>query len=590
MGWICRIVGLAQVVPLALLVFFPIPMPAAEKKPDPVLGQRMHNFVLPGPDGKQVGLADFKDDRLVAVVFLGTACPVSKAYIPTLNEIQKTYASKKVKVVGIYPNQGDSKEAIATQAKDFKIDFPLMVDAEQAALNQLGAARVCEVFLLDERRVVRYHGRIDDQIGYDYRKDEPKSKDLVNAMEELLAGKKVTVASTETAGCLVTLKRSEKTGKVNFAEHVAPILYNRCAECHHPGTAAPFSLLTYDDAKNWSAMIREVVGQRRMPPWHADQRFGSFHNERRLGQNEIDTLVEWAASGAPKGDMAKAPKPPSFVEGWRIGKPDVVFQTPKEFEVPAKGTVRYKYFMTKTGYTEDKFIQAAEIRPGNRAVVHHIIVLYREAGKKQPVWIAATAPGAETVRFPEGLGRKIPAGADLIWQIHYTPNGKEEVDRSEIGLIFCKEPPKKNVTTFGIQNNFFMIPPGANSYEVQSFIPLSRDAVVLAFFPHMHLRGKDFEYQAHYPDGKEVTLLSVPHYDFGWQSTYRLKEPLHLPKGTLIKCLAHFDNSAANPANPDPKKPVFWGEQTWEEMMIGYIDFYYVDNPKDKVPELKPGA
>ena len=274
---------------------------------------------------------------------------------------------------------------------------------------------------------------------------------------------------------------------------------------------------------------------------------------------------------------------PEFAEGWRIGKPDVVFQMPKEFTVPADSEVKYKYFTTKTNFTEDVWIQAAECRPGNREAVHHIIVFYRDPEKpKQKEWIAATAPGAEPLIFPEGFGRKIPAGAELVWQMHYTTTGKEEVDRSEIGLVFCKEPPKHNVTTFGITNHRFRIPAGAENHEVVSFVPLAQDAVILSLFPHMHLRGKDFLYEAVYPDGRTERLLSVPQYDFSWQNTYRFKTPLRLPKGTVIRCTAHYDNSVENPANPDPTQEVRWGDQTWEEMMIGYIDFYFADDEGER--------
>jgi hypothetical protein len=250
---------------------------------------------------------------------------------------------------------------------------------------------------------------------------------------------------------------------------------------------------------------------------------------------------------------------------------------PEEFTVPASGTVRYKYYKTPTNFTEDMWVQAAEPRPGNRSVVHHIIVYYRLPNAKKgddPVWIAATAPGADPVVFPPGFGRKIPAGAELVWQMHYTSNGKVESDRSELGLVFCKQPPQYNVENFGIANMRFKIPAGASNHRLEAQIPVSKDTVLLSLMPHTHLRGKDFEYEATYPDGRREILLSVPQYDFNWQHTYRFTEPKRIPKGSTIRCVAHYDNSANNPANPDPTKTVRWGEQTWDEMMIGYMDFY----------------
>jgi peroxiredoxin len=547
----------------------------AKSRRETALGRRIANFVLPDVVGKQIGMADFVEKRALVVVFLGTECPIGNAYIPVLKDLRREYADKGVEFLAVNAIPSDSAEAVAAHAKKYEIDFPLLVDGEQAAVQQFDAERMTEVFVLDERRVVRYHGRIDDRVGYDYRRDEPRRKDLAIALDEVLAGKPVSVAETETAGCLITRRGRQQKAEVTYAD-VAPILKQHCVDCHHPGTAAPFSLLRYEDAANWSEMIGEVVQQRRMPPWHADPRFGHFENERRLPQKDIDTLSAWVAAGAPRGSVGDAITGVDVSEGWRI-KPDVVFEIPEEFKVPASGTISYKYFRTPTNFTEDTWLQAAECRPGNRAVVHHIIVFYRDPKTKKREWIAATAPGAEPVVFPAGLGRKIPAGAELIWQVHYTANGKDEVDRSQVGFVFCKERPKYNVKTHDISNPLFQIPAGDANFKVQSFVPVQKNAVVLSYFPHMHVRGKSFEYEAVYPDGRQEKLLSVPHYDFNWQNTYRLKEPLHFPKGTMIRCTAHYDNSSANPANPDPAKTVKWGDQTWEEMMIGYVDYYYED-------------
>ena len=264
-----------------------------------------------------------------------------------------------------------------------------------------------------------------------------------------------------------------------------------------------------------------------------------------------------------------------------IGKPDAVFKIPREYTVKAKGTVRYQYFVTPTNFKEDMWIQAAEARPGNRSVVHHIIVYYREAGSRKTRGlrsVVGTAPGEDPEIWPVGTGKKIPAGSELVWQLHYTPTGKVETDRSEVGLVFCKEPPKRAVKGKAAINFRFQIPPGASHHQVVSSTRFARDAELLSLMPHMHLRGKDFLYRAHYPDGKKEILLSVPGYDFNWQHRYRFAKPFQVPAGTRVECVAHFDNSTDNPANPDPKKPVRWGDQTWEEMMIGFIN--YVDAPR----------
>lgn len=540
------------------------------------IGRRVPNFVLPNTTGKQVGLADYKDRHCVVVVFLGTKCPVANAYVPALLDLQKTYADKHVQVIGINANPGDSEDAIRQHVKEFGITFPVLIDPEQTTLSLFGARRTPEAFVLDGRGTIRYHGRIDDRIAPDYKREQARRADLREALDDVLAGQEVRVKATDAAGCLITRAANRKPpAEITYAKDVAPILQKHCVDCHHPGTAAPFSLLTYQDAADWSEMIGEVVAQRRMPPWHADPRFGHFANERRLSTNEIETLTAWIAAGAPEGAKNAAPPLPPFAEGWRIGKPDVVFKLPEEFTVQATGTVRYKYFTTPTDFKDDVWIQAAEPRPGNRAVVHHIIVWYKDpkaTGRR--VWIASMAPGEDPVIFPDGFGRKIPAGAELVWQMHYTPTGKEEKDRSEIGLVFCKQPPKHNVMNHGIANMGIKIPAGDGNHEVVATQPVVRDSVLLQLHPHMHLRGKDFEYQVIYPGGRKEVILSVPQYDFNWQTLYRFQEPLRLPKGAEIRCVAHYDNSAANPANPDPKKEVRWGDQTWDEMMIGFIDFY----------------
>jgi peroxiredoxin len=556
------------------------PVPGEESRPDAPsrFGQRVSHFVLPDTAGEPVGLSDFEQAEYLIVVFLGTECPIGNSFVPVLLELQQQYADQGVKLIGVNANPGDTAEKIAAHRQEYGITFPMLIDTEQSVRQLFAAQRTPEVFLLDGRRVVRYRGRIDDRFGYTYKRDEPQRHDLKEALDELLAGKTVSVPQAEPAGCLITPRvRPDADMKVTYAQHVAPILRKHCADCHHPGTAAPFSLLTYEDARNWSEMIEEVVIQRRMPPWHADPRYGHFANERRLSQGDVDTLTAWIAAGTPRGDETLEPAAVTYEEGWRIGQPDVVFQMPKEFTVPAKGEVKYQYFTAPSNFTEDMWVQAAEARPGNRSVVHHIIVFYRTKETRQPVWIAATAPGADPLMLPEGSGRRIPAGAELVWQLHYTPTGKEEVDRSELGLVFCKERPKHNVETLGISNHRFRIPPGESHHEVVATSPTARDAVVLAFMPHMHLRGKDFEYQAIYPDGRTETLLSVPQYDFSWQHTYRLAAPLRLPKGTTLRCVAHFDNSAANPANPNAEETVRWGDQTWEEMMIGYVNFYWAE-------------
>ncbi len=366
--------------------------------------------------------------------------------------------------------------------------------------------------------------------------------------------------------------------KVTFTKDVAPILYSRCVECHRPGEIAPMSLLTYESARPWAKSIKEKVAARIMPPWHADPKYGKFENDPSLSAKEIETIVAWADAGAPKGDDKDLPSAPKFTDGWTIGQPDVVFEMPEAHEVPAQGVVPYLYFTMPTNFTEDKWVQALEIRPGNRAVVHHVIAFAAAPGTNAGRGegnvrgqLGGITPNKTGVVFSPGTGRLIKAGSNIVFQMHYTPNGTAGKDRTKIGLVFAKEPPQKILATGNAMNFAFRIPAGDPNYEVVASKTLTEDTTITSFMPHMHFRGKDFLYTATYPDGRTETLLSVPKYDFNWQLTYKLKEPLTLPKGTKLTCVAHFDNSPANKFNPDPSKEVRWGDQTWEEMMIGFF-------------------
>ncbi len=377
---------------------------------------------------------------------------------------------------------------------------------------------------------------------------------------------------------------SGESNQITFTREVAPIFYQNCVECHRPGEIAPMSLLTYQDARPWAKAIKERVLDRSMPPWLADPKYGHFLNERRLSQKEIDTIAAWVDAGAPKGDDRDLPPVPKFEEGWTLGKPDAVFYLQEEVSVPANGVVPYLYYEVATNFTEDKWVQAAEIRPGNRSVVHHIIVNVKEpdpkkssseigARQERGVKLAGFAPGEQPKVFPPGSAKLLKAGSTLIFQMHYTPNGVAAKDRSYIGLFFAKEPVQRMVHTGMALNTQFVIPPGADNYEVRSRWEAKEDVYLVDLMPHMHVRGKDFTYTVVYPDGRSEIILHVPRYDFNWQLLYRLKQPLLLPKGSRLECVAHFDNSIKNKYNPDPTKEVRWGPQTWEEMMIGWFDY-----------------
>ncbi len=395
-----------------------------------------------------------------------------------------------------------------------------------------------------------------------------------------------------------------------FYKDVLPVFEKNCQTCHRPGEAAPMSLLTYENARPYAKSIKQAVLTKKMPPWFADPHYGKFSNDRRLSDEDIKTLVAWVDAGAKAGDPKDAPKPVEFADGWQIGKPDVVFEVPTAFHVPASGTIDYQYVRLPTNFTEDKYVQFAEAVPGDREHVHHIIAFIRDPRspwfKDAPIgkafvpsrensgggegggggigggdMLAGYAPGTVPDILRPGQAKLVPKGADIIFQLHYTADGKEGEDKSRVGLIFSKMQPTERVFSLAVTNPRFAIPPGDPNYEVDAKMTLQDDATLEMLLPHMHLRGKDFEYRAIFPDGHKEILLKVPNYSFSWQLSYYLEKPMVLPKGTVLECTAHYDNSPNNPANPDPTKEVHYGEQSWDEMMFGFFD---VSIPINKNP------
>jgi len=388
------------------------------------------------------------------------------------------------------------------------------------------------------------------------------------------------------------------TSGVTFHRDVLPVLQKNCQGCHRTGEAAPMSLVTYQEARPWAKAIKEAVLTRRMPPWFAAPAHGKFSNDRSLARGEMETLVAWADNGAKEGNPKDAPAPRKFVAGWNIGQPDLVLEMPNEYQVPASGTIEYQFIVIPVNLTEDRWIQLAEVRPGNRALVHHVIAFIRgpnskwlrdakpgepfvpqkrtdgrrDEGEGGGEFLVGYAPGTVPEVLEPGQGKLMKAGSDMVFQIHYTANGKAAADKTKLGVVFSKSPPTQRVLTAASQNRKFVIPAGASNHRVDSEMTLQDSATLTGFLPHMHLRGKSFEYRLVYPTGETEILLQVPKYNFNWQLSYYLEKPLLLPKGTKIECTAHFDNSANNAANPNPNEEVRWGDQSWEEMMIGFFD------------------
>lgn len=553
------------------------------------------NFQLADHRGREWSLDEFRDKQLVVIGVTGTECPLAKKYLPEMQKLSDEFAEKGVAFIGLNANRQDSLAEIGAQVRDAAVTFPVLKDNQQTVIKALGATRTPEVFVLDKDRVVRYQGRIDDQHATGGRsKNSPVRQDLRLAIDELLAGQEVSMARTPATGCLITKLASPKAdAEITYSNQISRLLNKHCVECHRTGEIAPFSLTDYSEVVGWAEMIVETTQSGQMPPWHASPEHGRFQNTRGLSDEEKQLLVAWVAAGTPEGDPKNLPEAPTYTTGWQLPQePDFVVAMRKEpFQVPAEGTVKYQYFTIDLDLKEDKWIKAAEIIPGNRAVVHHVIVFAIGGGKLTELdrgMVTAYVPGFRPEPLPPGYAKRLPAGSRLIFQMHYTTNGTAQEDLTKIGLVFADDKEVTNVVrTESVKNRRFVLRPEKDDQRIDAK-PLTAptDLELLSLSPHMHLRGKSFRYELTWPDGRRETLLDVPNYDFNWQTTYRLEQPLNVPAGATLYAYASYDNSSNNLANPDPTKSVTWGEQSWDEMMLGYFDIAVPRELDDKtVPE-----
>jgi thiol-disulfide isomerase/thioredoxin len=528
-------------------------------------------------------LSDLGESKGYALMFLNTTCPIAQRYLPRLEELHKKYAAQGIQLVGVYNSQDETPKDIAAHGLAAGLTFPLVWDEEQKCTRALGVERVPTAVLLDASKHVVYAGRIDDQ----YRPGGVQPKvgrhDLVEAIEQLLAGQPIEVAETPVDGCKVTAWRTPHFDHpVTYHEHIEPILQKRCQSCHHEGTAAPFGLVSYDDAKAQAEMLVEVVRDGRMPPWYAHTEYGSFSNDPTMSREERDLVEAWALAGMPAGDPAKAPKPLEFAETeWRIGEPDLVLTMKKPHKIQAEGFIPYKYIFLPPAFSEDTYVEAIEIRPHNRAVVHHCNAFYvdsvtMKAGTQS--FLTGFVPGGMPFTLVPGLAQRIPKNAVVGLQIHYVTTGKEEESTISIAFRYSKDTVQK-ITHFTLLDpRDISIPPGDPFYEMQARSKLDKDVTLLGLFTHMHLRGRDMTFSARYPDGRQETLLQVPNYNFEWQLGYLCPRPPHekkLPAGTELEAVAHFDNSKFNPFNPDPTYTVPYGDQSYDEMFNGFVFYVY---------------
>ena len=561
-----------------------LPKPSMPVAADTHIGQAVADFALPDHRGKTHSLAELSDKRIVVVVFLGAECPLAQLYAPRLAALFREYEPRGVAFVGIDANAQDSLAAIAAYVRSHQMPFSILKDPDRAVADRFGAVRTPEAFVLDGDRVVRYWGRIDDQHSIGIRADHPQHRDLADALDDLLADRPVARPVVPSVGCRIgRVPRGAPTGDVTYVRHIRPLLEKRCVECHRAGEIGPFALTDYRSAVAWSAMIREVVDDGRMPPWFADPAYGHFKNDARLTDAEKRLLAAWIDNHCPEGELDSGDHaaPTRFPPGWaypgiRIG---ILSMAAEPHRVPAEGELEYQYFLVDPGFSEDMYLQAAEVRPGNRAVVHHALVALVPPGDTQTRFdtlgaLLDYAPGMSPMILPEGTALRIPAGSKFLFQMHYTPNGSPQQDQSRLGLIFADpRTVTRQVEGAAVMNQAIDIPPGAADHRLGAEHVFPEDVRLLSLSPHMHLRGKSFRFEARFPDGRREILLDVPRYDFNWQLRYDFAEPRPLPRGTRLVCTARYDNSGNNPANPDSTKSVGWGDQTRDEMLIGFLAY-----------------
>ncbi|WP_442506297.1 redoxin domain-containing protein [Novipirellula sp. SH528] len=578
--WCVRFNGLASVLPAGIVVLLLTWGPSVALSAPAGLQNHVDPFSLPGSDGTAVSLSTDPTVSLHVLCFLGTECPLARIYGPRLDALANQYAEQGVQFIGINSNIQDSMDELQRYVKDHRLTFPVAKDYDRRVAVQAGATRTPEVFVIDRSGTVRYSGRIDDQYEPGIARKQATQHDLQDAIDALLANKPVPNSKTTAMGCLIALPRKTSTdseSKITYCDQVSRVLQKHCVECHRADEIGPFSLEEYDDVIGWADMSLEVIGQHRMPPWHADPKHGSFANSRHMPEQDKQILADWVDAGMPYGDASKLPPAREYVAGWQLSEPphQIVTMNDTPFHIPATGTVEYQYFVVDPGFTEDKWIRAAEVVPGNRSVVHHSIAFVRPpdgADFRDIGFLSAYVPGQRPSELPTGYAQRVRAGSKLVFQMHYTPTGKAAEDVTRIGLLFA-DPSEvtHEVFVLGGVDQEFEIPPGAANHAVDGDIGgFPKNGTLLSITPHMHLRGKAFRFVAQTTSGKQ-TLLDVPNYDFNWQHNYVLSEPLQLSNVDQLSFTAVFDNSADNPTNPDPSEFVTWGDQTWQEMAVTFV-------------------
>lgn len=583
------------------------PVPPAEpprEAPTPVppaavgVGRRLPDLTVPDLDGRKIQLGSKPAGKARVLIVTSSTCPVSRKYAPLIGRLHQEWSPRDVEFIHIAPLDSDSADSLRTLAANAKWSGPLLQDPNGLLTAALALRTTSEVIVADSANTVVYRGAIDDQYGLGYSRAEARTHPLRDTLEALVAGRSPAWSATTAPGCVLetpsthSLTSTQTDKSLTWHGRVSRIFQLHCTECHHADGPAPFALDTLPDVLSHAGMIRRQVERGAMPPWFAtppeDGSHSPFINDRTLPAADRSDLLAWLNGDRAPGDVALAPLPRTYPTEWQIGTPDVVYTLPKPVAIPADGVMPYQNIFVETGLTNERWVSAIEIQPTARAAVHHVLVFALPPGERrgrrgddssseEVGFFAAYVPGNTYRIFPKDFAKPIPAGATLRFQIHYTPFGVATNDQLRMGMVFTPTPPRYRVHVAQLANPGLQIPPGAAHHPEHASLPVPRDARILSLMPHMHVRGSAFRYEMVAPDGSSQTLLDIPHYDFNWQLSYRYADPLFAPKGSRLRATAWYDNSTGNPANPDPTRTVKWGPQTYDEMMLGYLEYYLPD-------------
>lgn len=558
-------------------------------------------------NGKVRQWSDLRGHKAVVLITLSSRCPAVPRYAPRLNRLYETYSKRGVAFIGLYPEMDETPDKVRDHVQRMGFRFPIVLEGASELARAVQATHVPQAFVLNPQGHILYSGAIDSVI----KREVAQHHYLRDALEAVLQGKPVKIARTPVTGCFLSLPEESKSAaaRVTFAEHIAPILYQHCTGCHRPGDIGPFPLQTYEDARRWAKEIKFYTQNRQMPPWKPVPGWGEFRDERRLTDEQLRLIAEWVDSGAPSGDLSRAPKPPKFEKGWQFGEPDLIVEMPEEYTLDGTGGDEYRYFVIPVELPEGVALEAIDIQPGNREVVHHANVfadvsgVARKLDAEDPapgyarfggggfipvMMLGGWVPGMRPMRLDPGYAVLLPRKFDLVLQIHYFKRGKREKDRTRVGLYYSRVKDPKPVQLVVIGNTRFVIPPGEKHYVIRAQwkTPPDRPVYALAIMAHMHLIARGCEVKARTPDGRIIPLLRIEDYDFNWQQTYFYKQPIELPPGTVIEAMGWYDNSSDNPNNPsNPPREVRYGEGTYDEMF--YI-FLAIHDPKAKSSYLIP--